>query len=498
MSDHDDLREILRSEARRYDPDDDGWTGIQRGVRAARRRRRLQGGALGGLALVATALAIGLSAGGGGTDVDAGRDPSAVASTPEQTGATATSSTSSPATSTTSTTSPVVAADLPFPGIWPFTSPAAVEAHDGRDARFEDPAATAAAFARDHVGMLGPAVGPVVLDEDGGATVELRPRGEGGEPVPDGGPSTVVSLRSYPTTGGTTVWTVVGARSPNIVVDEPAPGAEVAASSERVLRVRGRGTGYEGSVRAVVLQDGLRPADALGEAVGIMGSMGEVGPLSLDVPLRPATERGGVLLVTTDTGADGVGVPELTAVRLHFDEVATPPATDPAEPEDGPTDCRVAPPEGEPTADQMDVTVFFVCDAAVAAGDPLDGAFVPVVRRTTREVAVLGATLRMFLAGTSGAEDEQGVSAFTDGAGTEVRVALEDGTAIVDLDASLTSAASGASTSTGSQLFQGALNRTVFQFSTVERIEYRLGGSCDAFWQWQQVGDCRLVTRADL
>ena len=26
--------------------------------------------------------------------------------------------------------------------------------------------------------------------------------------------------------------------------------------------------------------------------------------------------------------------------------------------------------------------------------------------------------------------------------------------------------------------------------------EYRLEGSCDAFWQWQQVGDCRLVTRS--
>ena len=495
MSTHDDLRDILRAEAGRYDPDDDGWTGIQHGVRTARRRRRLQGSALGGLALVAVALGIGFTASGGRTDVDAGRDPSALASAPEPPEPT-TSSTSSPTTSsTTSTSAPAAVEDPAFPGIWPFPTQAAVDAHDG-DARFEDPVATASAFATDLAGMLDPVVGAV--EQGGGvATVELRPRGEGGEPAPEGGPVTVVSLRSYPTDGAR-VWTVVGAGSPNIVVDQPASGAQVGAGSERVVRVRGRGTGYEGTVRAVVLQDGSGPADVLGEAVGIMGSWGEVGPLSLDVAFRAPTRPGGALLVTTDTGLDGVGVPELTAVRLHFDGAGTPPAPGPT-PSDGPTDCAVAPPEGEPTADQMDVTVFFVCDAAVAAGDPLERAFVPVVRRTTREAAVLGATLRTFLAGTSVEEDdERGLSAFTSSAGTEVRVALAGGTAIVDFDGSLTSAATGASTSAGSELFRGALNRTVFQFSTVERIEYRLGGSCDAFWQWQQLGGCRVVTRADL
>ena len=498
MTDDDDLRELLRSEARRYDPDDDGWTGIQRGVRAARRRRRLQGGALGGLALVATALAIGLSAGGSGTDVDAGRDPSAVASAPEPTGATATSSTSSPATSTTattSTTSPVAAADLPFPGIWPFTSPAAIEAHDGRDARFGDPAATATAFARDHVGMLDPAVGPVALDGDGGATVELRPRGEGGEPAPDGGPSTVVSLRSFPTTGGATVWTVVGARSPNIVVDEPAPGAVASSASERVLRVRGRGTGYEGTVRAVVLQDGARPSEVLGEAVGIMGSTGEVGRLSLDVAFDAPSEPGGALFVTTDTGLDGVGVPELTAVRLRFDEVTAPPATDQGEPGPG-GPCPTVGLPGEPGPDQMDVTLYLTCDAAAVEDPGADAAFAAAVRRVPRTARVLQATLEQLVAGPTEEERRTGLSSsFSPATAGILRgVTIADGTAVVDLE----EAVNNASTSAGQLAFRGALNRTVFQFPTVERIEYRLGGSCDAFWRWQQVGDCRLVTRADL
>ena len=496
MTTHDDLRESLRAEAGRYDPQDDGWTGIQRGVRA-RRRRRLQGGALGGLAVAAVALGIGLSAGGGGTDVDAGRDPSALASAPEPTGPTSTSSpttsTPSPTTSTTAVRPPVVVEDQAFPGIWPFPSKAAIDADGGSDARFEDPAATAAAFARDHVGMLDPVVGQVEDDEDGGATVELRPRGEGGEPAPAGGASTVVSLRSYPTAGGATVWTVVGARSPNIVVDEPAPGVEVGAA-DRVLRVRGRGTGYEGSVRAAVLQDGLRPSDVLGEAVGIMGSMGEVGPLSLDVALGAPTEPGGALLVTTDTGLDGVGVPEFTVVRLHFDEVAAPATEEPAGPRAG-GPCPPVGPPGEPGPDEMDVTLYLTCDAA-AAGDPgADAAFAPASRRVPRTAGVLEASLRQLVAGPTEEERRAGLSSLFSPASAGILrgVTITDGTAVVDLGATVDNA----STSAGQLAFRGALDRTVFQFSTVQRIEYRLAGSCDAFWQWQQVGDCRVVTRAD-
>ncbi len=504
MSADDELRSALRNEADRYDPADDGWAGISTGVRVARRRRRTQGGVLGGLAVSGLAIAIGLTAGGGGTDVDAGRGLVPAATTQGETGAAAPTSavpttetpTTLPATTppatTPTTTAPQPAG--PFPGIWPFASQTAVDDSDDGDTRFGDPRTTAAAFAREYVGMLDPAVGEAVGSDGGTVGVEVRPRGEDGDPVPDGGPSTVVTLRSYETAGGATVWTVVSAASHNLVVVEPAPGDVVGD----VVRVRGRGTGYEGSVVAEVRQDGMELGSNLGEAVGITGSMGDLGPLSLDVSIDTPTEPGGALLVTTDTGLDGVGVPEFTVVRLTLGGAAPRPAPGPA-PSTGPTDCRVAPPEGKPTAEQMDVTVFFVCNAAVAAGDPLDGAFVPVVRRTTRDVAVLGATLQIFLAGTSVEEDdERGVSAFTSHAETQVQVALEDGTAIVDFDESLTRAATGASTSAGSELFRGALNRTVLQFPTVERIEYRLGGSCGAFWQWQQVGDCRLVTRNDL
>ncbi len=53
----------------------------------------------------------------------------------------------------------------------------------------------------------------------------------------------------------------------------------------------------------------------------------------------------------------------------------------------------------------------------------------------------------------------------------------------------------GVDTPEGSQIFLSVLNANVFQFGTIEEVEYRLGGSCDAFWQ--QLGStCQTVTRA--
>jgi hypothetical protein len=146
----------------------------------------------------------------------------------------------------------------------------------------------------------------------------------------------------------------------------------------------------------------------------------------------------------------------------------------------------------------MDVTVTFVCAAGDA--DPEDDAtFVAVTRRVPRSPAVLGAAVGAFLGGTSVEEEQEGgVSAFTYHAATTATVSLAGGRAVIDFSPELPEDATTATTSTGSLLFQGALNRTVLQFATVDEVEYRLGGSCEAFWEWQQVGGCPIVTRADL
>jgi hypothetical protein len=64
---------------------------------------------------------------------------------------------------------------------------------------------------------------------------------------------------------------------------------------------------------------------------------------------------------------------------------------------------------------------------------------------------------------------------------------------VVDLG-DLRSVIPNASTSTGSTLLLEQLNATVFQFSTAERVDYRLEGSCDAFFEWLQRG-CEVIER---
>lgn len=52
-----------------------------------------------------------------------------------------------------------------------------------------------------------------------------------------------------------------------------------------------------------------------------------------------------------------------------------------------------------------------------------------------------------------------------------------------------------AGTTCGGVGFFGSLQRTVFQFPTVDRLRYELAGSCRAFGNWSQSGRCDVVTR---
>jgi hypothetical protein len=482
MSDDDAVRDALRSEAARYDPVDDGWGPITgRVADARRRRRRMQQGVLGGVAAAVVVVLVGVSVtAGGGDDVDTTDDAGLAAATTSTTGETTTSA----APPTTGTTTTVAAPDVS--GIWPFTDGSSISGPLAADRRFTDPVATARAFGRDYVGMVDPAAGEPRPAGEGAVEVDLRPRGEDGEPLPVGGASTTVTLLPLVTPEGRTLWTVASAASPHILVEQP-DGADPITSP---VAVRGTATGYEGTVVAEVRADGMLAGEALGREVGIAGSMGEMGPLALDVRFTPSATATGALVLTTDSGLQGVF--EATVVRVRFGQGA--PGTATTVPAGGCADIR---PAGEPGSDEMDVTVTFVCGAGA---DPSDEAtYVPVIRRVPRTAGVLGATVTAFLGGTT-VEEEQvgGVSAFTYHAATTATVTLAGGRAVVDFSSELPEDATTATSSTGSLLFRGALGRTVLQFPTVEEVEYRLDGSCEAFWEWQQVGGCPIVTRADL
>jgi len=68
-----------------------------------------------------------------------------------------------------------------------------------------------------------------------------------------------------------------------------------------------------------------------------------------------------------------------------------------------------------------------------------------------------------------------------------------DGTAVVDLG-DIRGFIPNASSSAGSELLLAQLNATVFQVAEVTGVEYRIDGSCEAFWEWLQ-RSCEIVPR---
>jgi len=54
----------------------------------------------------------------------------------------------------------------------------------------------------------------------------------------------------------------------------------------------------------------------------------------------------------------------------------------------------------------------------------------------------------------------------------------------------------GVDTPEGMQIFLSTLNANVFQFASISEAEYRVGGSCDAFWS-HFGSKCQIVTRSE-
>lgn len=108
----------------------------------------------------------------------------------------------------------------------------------------------------------------------------------------------------------------------------------------------------------------------------------------------------------------------------------------------------------------------------------------------------LRAALDSLVAGPPVEEREHGWTSWFGEAtrGTVREVRLDDGAAVVDFQGSLPRLIPGAGSSAGSEALLAELDSTVFQFGSVRSVEYRLEGSCDAFWEWLQ-RECAVVTR---
>lgn len=130
------------------------------------------------------------------------------------------------------------------------------------------------------------------------------------------------------------------------------------------------------------------------------------------------------------------------------------------------------------------VTVYF------SRGDSV----VPVTR--TVDDADLASAIRALLRGPTAAERAAGLSSwFSDSTADMLRSVGIDtaGTAVIDF-ADLRPVIPNASASAGSAMLLRELNATVFAHDEVSAVQYRIEGSCDAFWEWLQYG-CQTVQR---
>ena len=99
------------------------------------------------------------------------------------------------------------------------------------------------------------------------------------------------------------------------------------------------------------------------------------------------------------------------------------------------------------------------------------------------------------VAGPTAAETDAGAGSFFSSQTADVlsSITLTDGLMVVDF-IDLRPLLNNASTSCGSEALLAQLNATAFQFSDVDRVRYRIEGSCDEFANWLQ-GECSDTDR---
>jgi hypothetical protein len=145
----------------------------------------------------------------------------------------------------------------------------------------------------------------------------------------------------------------------------------------------------------------------------------------------------------------------------------------------------------EPSSNAATVLqVFYPCGGTDLA---IGGTY--VFRAVAPTDLVLTTTLREM---TKGLEPEEAALGYkspfpADADGSFLGVSLSEGTAFLEFNTNIFPP--GADTPEGAQIFLSTLNANVFQFDTISEVEYRLGGSCDAFWQ-QLGASCEVVTRS--
>jgi hypothetical protein len=337
----------------------------------------------------------------------------------------------SESTATTGTTSTTPTSEPPAAADVLWPQDAADSSTDERD--------VAERFVRDILGF-----DQAIVGEPNGDTVPVVSANESGAAGASGG--RLVSTIDMTAVDGN--WYVVGAHSDSVVVDAPAAFAGVSTP----VTVAGKGRGFE-AVLVAEVRDG--DGTVLGQRNAAGGCCETLESFTVDVPISAPASAVGMVVLHNTTGAD-FQTPDFTVVPVRF------------------------------TAAFTTVSVFF----GGGSGNPL----VSFSRQVPKTTSVLRAAVGQELGGPTGSESATSLfSAAT--AAVPFDVNLSNGAAVVDFDPSLATIIPGASASAASAELIAELDATVFQFPSVTSVEYRLGGSCAAFWSWLQQA-CHTETRA--
>lgn len=184
---------------------------------------------------------------------------------------------------------------------------------------------------------------------------------------------------------------------------------------------------------------------------------------------------------------DSVGTTVTTTTSGAADAVTPPPSVDVTVFPSGPCQEEVPPAEDGTTL----LRVYYTCgNGGLPTGDTFVYRLVPETAR------VLGATLEQLVKGPTNAEGDLGFrSVFTIADSSAIDSAsLSAGEAVIDF-VSLPEV-SGLAPSDDAAFFVANLNANVFQFATINSVEYRIDGSCAAFWAHVGLGTgCRVIAR---
>jgi hypothetical protein len=143
-------------------------------------------------------------------------------------------------------------------------------------------------------------------------------------------------------------------------------------------------------------------------------------------------------------------------------------------------------PRGAPREDTMHLWIVFTRDQRPQ----------PVLREIPRTEAVLRASLEQLVQGPTVEERADGITSWFSSETADIlaRVSIDPaGQVLVDFD-DFRAIVPGASSSAGSDQLLWELNSTLFQFPSVQSVDYRIEGSCETFWHFLQ-RPCAILQR---